>query len=87
MTSVNFKVIGLTRPGFEPAGSRLKSARYGFPDLPVWDTLLIQHPSWFFRRGVDYSVVVVCMCRVGVCMGHTIETVGWVFEFHILETS
>ena len=37
MTSVNFKVIGLTRWGFEPT-------RFGFPDLSKWETdgLLIQ---------------------------------------------
>ena len=25
MTSINYKVFGLTRPGFEPAGSRLET--------------------------------------------------------------
>ena len=39
-------VIGLTRPGFEPVGSRLEPVIFGFPDLPEWEavTLLIQPP-------------------------------------------
>ena len=43
MKSIKFKVIGLTRPGFEPAGSRFEPARFGFPDLPAREagTLLI----------------------------------------------
>ena len=37
MTSINFKVIGLTRPAFEPS-------RFRFANLPKWeiDALLIQ---------------------------------------------
>ena len=38
--SINFKVFGLTQPGFEPAGSRLETATFGFPDLPEWDHVL-----------------------------------------------
>ena len=35
VTSINFKVIGLTRPGSEPTGSGLEPVRFGFPDLPA----------------------------------------------------
>ena len=38
MTGINFKVIGLTRPGFECAESGLEPARFRFPDLPAWKT-------------------------------------------------
>ena len=34
MTSINSKVFGLTRPGFEHAGLRLEPTTFGFPDLP-----------------------------------------------------
>ena len=44
MISINFKVIGFTRPGFKPAGSRAESTIFGFLDLPEQeaDALLIQ---------------------------------------------
>ena len=35
--SINFKVIGLTWPGFEPAGSGFEPVRFGFLDLPAWE--------------------------------------------------
>ena len=43
MTSINFKVIGLTRPGFKAAGSGLEPAIFGFLNLPEQEagTLLI----------------------------------------------
>ena len=44
-TSINFKVIGLTQPGFELWRSRLEPPRGSdFPDLPEWeaDVLLIR---------------------------------------------
>ena len=46
VTSLNCKVIGLTRPGLEPATFRFEPVRFGFPDLPAWqmDALLIQPP-------------------------------------------
>ena len=34
MASINFKVFGLIRPGFEPGGSRIEPTTFGFPDLP-----------------------------------------------------
>ena len=37
MTSINFKVFGLTRPDLEPEGSRLDPVNFGFPDLPEWE--------------------------------------------------
>ena len=52
MTSIDFKVIGLTRHGVKPAGSGFEPARFRFPDLPAWeaDTLLIQPLSsmWLY---------------------------------------
>ena len=44
MTSINFKVFGLTRPGFEPAGSGLEPVIFGIPNLPKREVgaLLIQ---------------------------------------------
>ena len=52
MTSINFKVFALTRPGFKPMGSRLKPAIFRCPDLPERKagTLLIQPPSLVSRR-------------------------------------
>ena len=44
MTSINIKVIGLTRTGFKAAGSRFEPTRFRFPDLPAQEAsaLLIQ---------------------------------------------
>ena len=39
MTSINFRVIGLTQTGFKPA--RTKS-----PDLPKWKLYTCGHPVW-----------------------------------------
>ena len=46
MTHINFKVIGLTQPGFKPTGSELEPAIFRFPDLPGREagTLLIWPP-------------------------------------------
>ena len=54
-TSINLKVIGLTRPDFEPAGSRSESARFGLSELPARETdaLLIQPPHFFITKGND----------------------------------
>ena len=54
MTSIKFKVIGLTRPSFKAAGSRFKLAIFGFRDLPEWeaDGLLIQLTSGVKHRRV-----------------------------------
>ena len=54
MTSTNFKVIGLTRPGFECMRSRFEPARFGFPDFPEREagTLLIQ-PTRLVCGGSD----------------------------------
>ena len=38
MTSINIKVIGLTRSGIKLTGSRFELARFIFPDLPAWET-------------------------------------------------
>ena len=56
MTRINFKVIGLTRPGFETTRSRFEPTTFRFPDLPEWevDVLLIRPPqlvlsaTWLF---------------------------------------
>ena len=37
MTSINFKVFGLTRPEFESVGSGVEPAIFRFPDLPGWE--------------------------------------------------
>ena len=46
MTSINVKVIGLTRSEIEPAGSGLEPAIFRFPDLPAREAgaLLIRPP-------------------------------------------
>ena len=46
MTSINFKVIGLTRTGFENAESRFEPATFGFLNHPEWEVyaLLIRPP-------------------------------------------
>ena len=46
MTSINLKVIGLTRPEIEPAGSEVEPATFRFPNLPArdMDALLIRPP-------------------------------------------
>ena len=46
MTSINFKVIGLTQPEIKVAESEFKLTTFGFPDLPGWeeDALLIWPP-------------------------------------------
>ena len=46
MTSINFKVIGLTRLEIEPAGSGLEPVIFRFHDLPAWEAgvLLIRLP-------------------------------------------
>ena len=63
MTSINFKVIGLTRPEIEPAGSRLKPATFRLSNLPAWETdalliqplrLVIAFLKMFFYNFVDY---------------------------------
>ena len=47
MRSINFKVFGLTRPGFEPIGSSLKPTIFGFPDLPKREAgALLILPPW-----------------------------------------
>ena len=37
-----FKVIGLTQPGFEPAGSRFEPTGFGISDLPAQETDALQ---------------------------------------------
>ena len=46
MTSINFKVIGLTQPGFENAKFGLEPTTFGFANLPKRDAdaLLIRPP-------------------------------------------
>ena len=41
---MNFKVIGLTRPGFETMRFGFEPVTFGFPDQPEWeaDTLIIR---------------------------------------------
>ena len=48
MTSINFKVIDLTRPGFKPAFSGHEPMIFGLPDLPEWEVgaLVIRPPDW-----------------------------------------
>ena len=36
MTSIYFKVFGLTQPGFKRTGSGLEPTIFGFPDLTEW---------------------------------------------------
>ena len=50
------KVLGLSRPGFEPTGSGLEAAIFRFPDLPKQEAgaLLIQPPRlviWIRTHG------------------------------------
>ena len=41
MRSINFKVVGLSRPGLENVRSGFDPATFRFPDLPARDVLLI----------------------------------------------
>ena len=51
---MNFKVIGLTRPGFEPM-------RFGFPNLPKWETsALLIRPS----RLVDTNLCIAYLLYI-----------------------
>ena len=72
MTSINFKVIGLTRPGFEPA-------RFRFPSLPKLETdpLLIRH-SGRNMSIMNYMYVCIYMdvCNMHECVDVDVG-VGW----------
>ena len=54
MTSIKFKVMGLSGPGFEIGNSGIESAIFGIPDLPEReaDALLIWPPQLVGRVSV-----------------------------------
>ena len=64
MTSINVKVFGLTRPGFEPAGSRLKLMTFRFLRSPKSGGGRSTHLATLI--GVNERVY-VCVCVVGGC--------------------
>ena len=45
MTSINLKVIGLTRPGFENVRSGFESVTFGFPNLPEREAGALTHST------------------------------------------
>ena len=57
MTSINFKVLGLTRLGFKTVGSALEPVIFRLLDLPGWEVgiLLNQPPQMFMgdRVGLE----------------------------------
>ena len=46
MTSINFKVIGLTLLELENVRSRFEAATFGFPDLSELEAATFGHPDW-----------------------------------------
>ena len=68
MTSINLKVIGLTREGFEPTSSRLEPVTLGFPIIPEWEVgaLLIRPTRLVGDPTVTPSVCVMSCQQVAV---------------------
>ena len=61
--SIIFKVIGLTRPGFENVRSRFEPATFRIPDLPEWEAdaltdwmLLSTGPSFIWSTSLHYPL-------------------------------
>ena len=71
MTSINFKVIGLTRPGFENCEVWIRSCVFGFPNLPEQeaDALLIRPPRLVQVQSVRMCVDVCVYACVYGCAG------------------
>ena len=71
MTSINFKAIGLTRPGFKNARSRFDHVTFGFHDLSEEeaDALLIQPPGLVGIIMYTVASMYVCGWYVRVWVG------------------
>ena len=76
MTSINFKVIGLIRHGFENARSGFETATIGFPDLPEREAeaLLIRPPRLVLHSDLCATYMEVCV----VIMRH-VRASWWLF--------
>ena len=77
MTSLNFKGIGLTRPGSKPAGSGLEPVIFRFPDLPerevvallIWPPQLLPTSTLiqclaFYYLSAFFFIVLHAVCHV-----------------------
>ena len=65
MTSINFKVIGLTRQGSENSRSGFEPATFRFPNLPELEADALTHLATL--TGCDVCCVLCVVCGV-VCI-------------------
>ena len=65
MTSINFKVMGLTQPGFENARSGFELMAFRFPELPEQEADALTHSATpTGDLGCAWSVFEIVLSRI-----------------------
>ena len=75
MTNINFKVIGLTRPGFEPLDTRFETTIVGSPDLQDGRRALYSfgHPDWLMLGDNVLQLSSVCKDHAGEAVTNHVQ--------------